>query len=133
MPEGKNQLNIKLDEKTHWLANLSARDLGLTLAEFVERLILSGITDAAMREAIDDDEATPGHDFVPKPTPPLWRESLWDPDTTTRLFYLAVHANDLLTRSQQALWSSYCAEIAKQRKNASLKTFKQFYASERGE
>ena len=119
MPDTRTQLNIKIDQKTHWLASLAARYWGVTLAEFVESLIAKGIT----REAMLRDEAR-----VDAPERRmLWNEALWSDDEATRLFNLACAADDLLTGSQREMWVKITSKIAASGRNLTLQTFTEFY------
>ncbi len=124
MQDDKTSLTVHIDAKTHWLAYYAARENGLTLAEFVESLIREGIT----RKAMLADEPNVS---VPRSPEPLWNEGLWDEDEATRFFLVAVSHTDWLSRSESKLWSEYCSEMTRSKKKINLKTFRQFFASER--
>jgi len=125
MSDSRTQLNIKIDARTHWLASLRACEYGLTLAEFVEQLVVQGIT----RDARLSDEPNVEERSGPKV---LWHQDLWSEDEATRLFNVARTHPGWLSRSQQKMWSAYCSQMAQQNKKPSAKSFKQFYASTKG-
>jgi len=127
MPDSKNQLNIKIDPKLHWLANLAARYWGMTLAEFAESLIARGIT----REAMRADELRVNEPAKPSERSMLWNESLWSDDAATRLFNLACAADDLLTGSQRQLWVKITSKIATTGRSLTLQTFREYYGISR--
>lgn len=123
MSESRTQLNIKIDAKTHWLANLAARYQGLTLAEFVESSIARAIT----REAMLSDEPK-----VKEPSEPrtLQFETLWSEDEATRLYNVATdpRTHNFLSGSQRKLWALISSAVANEGKKLTPKIFQQHYA-----
>jgi hypothetical protein len=125
MPDNRTQLNIKIDAKTHWLANLAARHWGMTLAEFVESLIAQGITREAMLR--DEPKAKEPSRDHPGASSVLWNEALWSEDEATRLFNLATTGFDLLTESQRKTWALISSALASEGKKLTAKNFRQHY------
>ncbi len=128
MSDNRTQLNIKIDARTHWLANLVARYQGLTLAEFVESSIARAIT----REAMLSDE-TKG--IEPSEPSTLQFETLWSEDEATRLYNVATdpRTHNSLTGSQRNLWALISSAVANEGKKLNLKTFQQHYNLVQGE
>lgn len=122
------QLNIKTDAKIRWIASLCAKRHGVTLTEFVERLILRGIT----REAMLSDEPRVSEPTGPASSSVLWNEALWSEDEATRIFNVATVAFDLLTVGQRTLWGSISAILAKKGERLTLNTFQEHYALLKG-
>jgi Protein of unknown function (DUF1778) len=116
-------LNMRIDPKLKYLADVAASYKGKTLSEFIEDALRHALTSEAML----DDEATPGTAFVSKQALPIWNEGLWDEDEATRLFNLAVFDPDLLRGARKKLWISVCSSMAKSNTKFTLRNFVEYY------
>lgn len=123
MSDDRTQLNIKIDARTHWLANLVARYEGLTLAEFVESSIVRAITEGTTFS----DEPN-----VKEPSEPkvLQFQTLWSDDEATRLYNVATDPRTYksLTQSQSKVWTNFASAMARDGKKLTSKAFRQYYA-----
>ena len=118
-------LNMRIDPKLKYLAEIKARFEGKSLSHLIE---------GAMREYLRDPSWTPSestsHASVPLPElSPLWQEGLWDEDEATRLFLLAVTDATLLKPAQQRLWTLLSGSILHNKRELSLSTFREYYNS----
>ena len=96
-------LNMRIDPKVKYLAELAARETQRTLSGFIEWAIKRALTVEAMAE----DEPTPGEAFIIKQAPPLYNEGFWDVDESDRFFKLASFRPDLLTIEEQRMWKLF--------------------------
>ena len=123
MSEMRTQLNIKIDHKTQWLASLAARYWGMTLAEFVESLIVKGVS----REGMLSDEPRVQELTAPSNRVVPFHNALWSDDEATRLFNVATAAHDLLTEPQRKTWARITGRIAADGGVISLKSVRQHF------
>ena len=84
-------LNMRIDPKLKYLAEIAARDQLRTLSSFVELAIRRALTPEVMRE-----EPGYGTQFKTEKPTILWGEGFWDIDYADRLFLLATGRQDLL-------------------------------------
>lgn len=104
-------LNMRIEPKVKYLAELAARETQRTLSGFIEWAIKRALTVEAMAE----DEPTSGTAFIIKQAAPLYNEGFWDVDESDRFFKLASFRPDLLTIEEQRMWKLFqlCATDGK--------------------
>jgi hypothetical protein len=95
----------------------------MTLAEFVESLLRKSLVPETL-EALFDADPTPGSE--PKSQPRLNHEELWDDDSETRLYNIATHFPDWLSRSETQIWGHYSAHLALSHRKPSAKSFREY-------
>jgi len=110
-------LNMRIDPKLKYLAELAARDTQRTLSGFIEWAIRRALTPAAMQE----DEPN-----VSEQPRPLWMEGMWDVDEADRTFLLASRP-DLMTIEQQRFFKFFMLHMEHTNKKATLKAFREFW------
>jgi hypothetical protein len=110
-------LNMRIDPKLKFLAELAARESQRTLSGFIEWAIKRALTPGAMQE----DE--PNVSEQPKP---LWMEGLWDVDEADRFFKLASR-QDLMSIEQQRFFKFFMLHMEYTGKKATLKAFREFW------
>ena len=115
-------LNMRIDPKLKYLAEIAARDQLRTLSSFVELAIRRALTPEVMRE-----EPGYGTQFKTEKPTILWGEGFWDIDYADRLFLLATGRQDLLTISEQRLWKVFTLNTQEKGKKISLETFHEFW------
>lgn len=118
-----DSLNMRIDPKLKFLAELAAKELDITLSKFVERAIRRALTPSAMGE----DEPNVLDPNGPRVKPPLWNEGLWDKDEVNRFFYRASLRPDLLDEKEQRLWKFYTLHMAHTGEQISLPSFQAFW------
>ncbi len=114
-------LNMRIEPKVKYLAELAARETQRTLSGFIEWAIKRALTVEAMAE----DEPTPGTAFIVKQAAPLYNEGFWDVDESDRFFKLASFRPDLLIISEQRLWKLFTSKYIG--KKYTLKDFREFW------
>ena len=109
-------LNMRIDPKLKFLAELAAEEDGHTLTEFIQRLI---------REKLTQDVDSSGVRV-------LRNEGLWNQDECDRFFTLASQRADLLTLAEQRFWKLFnlTIPVGKHIRNSDLlKMFRSFWNS----
>jgi hypothetical protein len=115
-------LNMRIDPKLKYLAELGAREQQRSLSSFIERAIRRALTPTVMNE----DEPTAGVEST-KPAPVLWNEGFWDVDEADRFFLLATCRHDLLTIPEQRLWKLFNLGIPG--RTVTIEQFREFWNS----
>lgn len=97
-------LNMRIDPKLKYLAEIASRDTGRTLSGFIERAIKRALTVGVPLE----DELRVSESTGPNTEPKLYFETLWDVDEADRFFHLATLRPGLLTIQEQRFWKLFC-------------------------
>src|ERR1035441_2991208 len=98
-----NTLNMRIDPKLKYLAELAGREQQTTLTGFIEWAIRRVLTDGKVNK---EPRVGATHDPT-QPPPPMWGEAFWDIDGADRFFRLATMRSDLLTIPEQTLWKLF--------------------------
>lgn len=110
-------LNMRIDPKLKYLADLAAKYTDRSLSHFIE----DAIKQALAPERITSDEVLSEL--------PLWGEGLWDEDEATRLFMLATMRPTLLNLPKMRLWTMLSGAMVKNDGKITLKRFVEWYNS----
>jgi hypothetical protein len=111
----KTQLNTEIDAKTLFLAKLAARHEGQTLVEFIEAALTRALPNAQWGEGFWVDTGKP------------------DEDAVDRMFLIGIADESLLAPKQLRIFNHALAELARQGKKITGKSFHDFFDySERG-
>jgi hypothetical protein len=116
-------IGIRLDAKTHYIAQLAAQRERCTLNKFIEKAVIQALSVEAMDEEMNVAEPT-----GPKEPSPLWMENLWSPDEATRHFLLGLH-RDLMTADQQRFLTLFTLHMNLSNRQAGLNEFREFWNS----
>jgi hypothetical protein len=117
-------LNMRIDPRLKYLADLAARESQRTLSGFIEWAIKRALTPEAMRE----DESNVSEPLGPMQPKPLWGEGFWNVDEADRAFLLASR-RDLQSIEEQLFFKLFLTHMELSKKKASLKEFREFYKS----
>lgn len=121
MKNETSSLTVLIDPRVHFSLRCAASERDMHIKQFVECLIVKGITQRAM----DD------HDPIePVGTERLYCGDLWHDDESVRLFNLASFNPGWLSRSELKLWSLYCKERRRFNKKLTVSSFREFYNNE---
>ena len=115
-------LNMRIQPRILWLANVASRYRDQTLSNFIE----DAIKQALSPEAVLNDEPNCGTEPVFEAEPTLWGDSLWDENEAVRVFRLAVFDSRLMTPSQKAVWLEFSTAAAKEGKKINQQNFVAF-------
>jgi len=119
-------LNMRIDPKVKFLADMAARDEARTLSAFVEEAIKLSLRRKAEYENREPrvDEPT-GPQPSQYPSGPLWGEKLFATHEAERFFHLATNRYDLLSDAEQKLWTLFAIH----NRRCKLKDFQAFWNS----
>jgi hypothetical protein len=114
-PPRSGMLNMRIEPKLKYLAELAAREENMTLSFFVTRAIQMAL-EAGQSSNDANSEESP---FEPISRNQLRSEGFWDIDEADRFFKLATFRHDLLTDAEKRLWKLFglcipCGKVTKQ-------------------
>jgi hypothetical protein len=112
-------LNMRINPKLKYLAEVLAKYQDRTLSNFIEAAITRALTD------VDEDYGS----HAQEAPLPMWGEGLWDDDEATRFFMLAVSYPELLNAAQARLWTLLTGAMMKNHQKITLKQFVAYYNS----
>jgi hypothetical protein len=112
-------LNMRIDPKLKYLAEIAAREQERTLTSFIERAVRSALTPESVQE-----EPTPGTEIKTRRVLPMWMDGLWDVDEADRFFLLATIRPDLLTVAEQTTWKVLCNTLTDKGGEINLSRFR---------
>ena len=110
-------LNMRIEPKVKYLAEIAAIDEQRTLSSFVERAIRQALRTKAQNE--EEDETAPQL--------PMWGEGFFDEDEATRFFLLASGRHDLLSVPEQRFIKFFFMHMEHTGNKANLKAFQEFW------
>jgi hypothetical protein len=116
-------LNMRIDPKLKYLADIASRETGRTLSGFIERAIKRALAVGAPLE----DELRVSAPTGPATEPQLWFEMLWDVDESDRFFKLATLKPGLLTIPEQRLWKLFTMHMNHTRTKITAASFREFW------
>jgi hypothetical protein len=117
-------LNMRIDPKLKYLAEITAREQDRTLSSFIERAVRRALTP----QAVSEDEPGVGAMIDPtRQTKPLWNEGFWDADEEDRFFMLATMRSDLLTIPEQRLWKLFTMHMSHTKRKITVEAFREFW------
>jgi hypothetical protein len=124
MDRGRStMLNMRIDPKLKYLAEIASREQRRSLSSFIELAIRRALTIEAMTDAEPKVASDP---LKKQQQQPMWGEGFWDVDEADRAFKLATRP-DLLTFAEQQFFKLFMTHMELSGKPASLKSFREFY------
>ena len=118
-------LNMRIDPKLKYLAEIAALEQQRTLSGFIGWAIRRALA----IEALSHNDPVYRRDMaMDNLAQPLWNEALWDVDECDRFFLKATKRPDLLRAHEQRFWKLFL-ESGAPHHELSLKAFRNFWGS----